>query len=47
MTLPPKRPLPPQRAVAEQPVDLLMRALQAAVPMAFLDLLLDRIEARR
>lgn len=39
-------PTPPQPA-AEQPVDLLMRALQGAFPTACLDLLLDRIEAAR
>jgi hypothetical protein len=33
--------------VAEHPVDLLLRALQSAVPTALLDLMLDRIEGTR
>jgi hypothetical protein len=47
MTTPPFRPVERPRTLPETPVELLMRVLQGAMPVAPLDLLLDRIEAAR
>jgi hypothetical protein len=47
MTRPITRPPSSSPPAAKHPVDLLLRALQSAVPTALLDLMLDRIEGTR